>query len=126
MNPTTDGQTRAERRVPGGQERVPIDLPALVGVSGRMRVDVKDDPAVTIHIDRGQVWTGDPEEQPDAVAVVEDRADFDRILAGELNPVVAAIQGRLVLQGDPELGTKVISALYAAKPFRAKQRAKEV
>jgi hypothetical protein len=94
-----------------------LDLPALAGLSGSMRVDIKEAPAGTIHVGNGRVWAGPPEAQVEAVAVVEDRADFDRILSGELNPVVAAIQGRLVLRGQPELATRLISALNAAKPF---------
>jgi putative sterol carrier protein len=122
MHPTTDTQGGAQRRASESGERVAIDVPALAGVTGRMRVDVNDEPAGTIHVDRGKVWRGEPEGQPDAVAVVQDRADFDQIIAGQLNPVVAAIQGRLVLQGDPALGTRVISALYAAKPFPAERQ----
>jgi putative sterol carrier protein len=105
---------------PAGQQ-VSIDLPALAGVSGRMRVDVKDEPQATIHLDHGRVWATEPEDDAEAVAVVQERSDFEQILAGELNPVVASIQGRLALRGDPELGTRLISALNAAKPFARRE-----
>ncbi len=96
-----------------------LDAPALAGLSGRMRVDVGDQPAATIHLDHGRIWATEPDLESEATAVVQDRADFERMLAGELNPVVAAIQGRLVLRGDPELAVRVIFALSAAKPFAA-------
>ncbi|MFL5863714.1 MAG: SCP2 sterol-binding domain-containing protein [Solirubrobacteraceae bacterium] len=94
-----------------------LDVPALAGLSGRMRVDVRDEPAAPIHLDHGRIWATAPGEEAVATAVVEDRADFQRMLAGELNPVVAAIQGRLWLHGDPELAVRVIFALNAARPF---------
>jgi hypothetical protein len=98
-----------------------LDLPALAGLSGTMRVDVKDQPAATIHLENGRVWAGGPGDKADAVATVQERSDFELLLAGELNPVVAAIQGRLQLHGNPELATRLVAALNAAKPF-AKSR----
>jgi len=35
--------------------------------------------------------------------------------------VVAAIQGRLVLRGEPELATRLISALNASRPLLARK-----
>jgi putative sterol carrier protein len=114
--------------VPGGKpkgapygEGKSIELPALAGLSGAMRVDIHDQPVGTVHVGNGRVWAGPPQAQSEAVAVVEDRADFDRILTGELNPVVAAIQGRLVLRGEPELATRLISALNASRPLLARK-----
>ena len=100
---------------------VSLELPSLAGLSGTMRIDVKDQPAGTIHLENGRVWAGSPADKADAVATVQERADFEKLLAGELNPVVAAIQGRLVFQGNPELATRLMAALNAAKPF-AKSR----
>src|SRR6478735_4375458 len=108
-----DSQTAASR----SGEAVVIDAPALAGLAGRMRVDVKDEPTATIHLDNGRLWASPPEDESEATAVVQDRQDFERMLAGELNPFVAAIQGRLWLHGDHELATRVILALNAAKPF---------
>jgi hypothetical protein len=117
MDKSKSSKPGPERKATGSQEPVTLDLPSLSGLSGKMRVDVKDQPTATIHLDHGRVWAAGPEDKADAVAVVQERSDFELMLAGELNPVVAAIQGRLVLRGDPELGTRLIAALNAAKPF---------
>jgi hypothetical protein len=109
-----------DKQVRAGQV-TSLELPALAGLSGVMRVDVKDQPAATIHLENGRVWAGSPADKADAVATVQERSDFEKLLAGELNPVVAAIQGRLVFQGNPELATRLVAALNAAKPF-AKSR----
>jgi hypothetical protein len=98
-----------------------LELPSLAGLSGTMRIDVKDQPVGTVHLENGRVWAGGPGDKADAVATVQERSDFEKLLAGELNPVVAAIQGRLVLAGNPELATRLVAALNAAKPF-AKSR----
>jgi putative sterol carrier protein len=115
MAPTTKGRGAEQ----SGGERV-LDLPSLAGLSGTMRVDVQGEPVGSVHVENGRVWEGRADDPAQTVAVVENRGDFMRIVEGELNPVVAAIQGRLALQGDPELGTRLIYALNAAKPFAKK------
>jgi len=98
----------------------PVSVAALAGVSGTMRVDVQEDSLGTIFVDRGRVWVdGDVATSADTVAIVDEQADFVRIICGELNPVVAAIQGRILFRGNPELATRIILALNAAKPFGA-------
>jgi putative sterol carrier protein len=114
------GKEKQGQKAAGGQV-ASIQIAALAGLSGTMRVDVKDQPTATIHLENGRVWAGDPGDKADAVATVQERSDFEKLLAGELNPVVAAIQGRLVLAGNPELATRLVAALNAAKPF-AKSR----
>ena len=98
-------------------KRPPVSVALLAGLSGSMRVDVKGTPAGVIDVQNGTVSVNDPAGEATAVASVEDGADFLRILRGELNPVVAAIQGRLALEGDYEFAVQVILALHAAKPF---------
>ena len=96
------------------------NVAALEDLSCTMRVDVRDDSLGTIHVDRGRVWADDAVGQADVVAIVGDKADFARILAGELNPVVAAIQGRIAFRRNPELATRIILALNAAKPLETR------
>ena len=43
--------------------------------------------------------------------------DLWKVLRGHLNPVVAALQGRLAFEGDFEFAVKVILAISAASPF---------
>lgn len=93
------------------------NVAALAGLSCTMRVDARDDRLGTIHVDHGRVWADEAVGEADVVAIVGDKADFVRILAGELNPVVAAIQGRIAFGRNPELATRIILALNAAKPL---------
>ena len=95
----------------------PVVVRALQNVSGSLRVDDSAGTLGVIHVERGRVWLGQGDGHADAVAVVADKADLERIVKGELNPVVAAIQGRVVLRGNPDLATRIILALNAAKPF---------
>ena len=95
-----------------------VNIPALAGLSCTMRVDVQDHTLGTIHVDHGRVWADETAGEADVVAIVDDQADFRRILAGELNPVVAAIQGRIAFRRNPELATRIILSLNAAKPFQ--------
>jgi hypothetical protein len=97
----------------------PVLVPALANVSGRLRVDVNGKAVGAIVVDRGQVSVTAPEGEAAVVLNLEDPADFLRIVRGQLNPVVAAIQGRLWLDGDLELAVQVINALAAARPFGA-------
>jgi hypothetical protein len=122
MDRSTETRDAGKQKGARGVEGKRLELPGLANLSGSVRLDIHDEPAATLHVENGRVWAGQPESQADAIAVLQDRADFDRILAGELNPVVAAIQGRLLLRGEPELATRLIGALYAAKPFKAKSR----
>jgi len=103
-------------------ERDTVKIPSLAGVSARMRVDVEGDSLGTIVVERGRVWLDRAREEADVVeadvvAVVHDEADFRRMLGGDLNPVVAVIQGRIVFRGNPALATRIILALNAVKPF---------
>ena len=100
-----------------------MNVPVLAGLSCTMRVDVQDDPVGTIHVDHGRVWADETAGEADVVAIVGDKADFARILAGELNPVVAAIQGRIAFRRNPELATRIILALNAARPSAAQRAA---
>lgn len=97
----------------------PIAIPALADVSGTVRLLVGQDGAGAISVQHGSVWmTGQSPEYAAACLTVASMDDFLQIVRGELNAVVAAIQGRLVFSGDIELGVRVVLALNAGTPLR--------
>lgn len=98
-------------------ERPPVQIPLLAGVSGSMRIDVQGQPVASIEVQNGQVSLTDPSGEPTAIVNVADLSDLQSIVQGDLNPVVAAIQGRVVLEGDAEFGIDLILTLHAARPF---------
>jgi putative sterol carrier protein len=92
-----------------------VHVPSLEGWKGRLRVDERTTPIGTIQVDDGELTLLAETSNPDAVYVTDDRADMRRIVEGKLNPIVAAVQGRLGLRGDLEFAIRVILALNAAK-----------
>jgi putative sterol carrier protein len=86
-------------------------------MSGRLAVNAQGKPVGNIEVHEGRVTVSYQTGDATAVANVDDREDFLSIIRGQLNPVVAAIQGRLTLEGDPEFAIEVILAQNATKPF---------
>lgn len=117
MHKTTEGSPLAARPVQSFVALRPIFVPLLAGRSGRMRVDVDGRSAGVIEVQQGHINVSDELGEVGVIAMVDETSDFLRMLRGELNPVVASIQGRLVFQGDVELGVEIVLALNAAKPF---------
>ena len=105
--------------------RPPVHIPLLTGISGSMRIDVQGQPVASIDVQNGQVSLTDHPGEPTAIANVVDLSDLQSIVQGELNPVVAGIQGRLALQGDAEFGIEVILALHAARPYASQAQQPE-
>ena len=125
MDKTTASRETKAGAAPGGRPP-PVQVPLLFGVSGRMRVDVKGKTVGAVDVQDGLVTVdvgadagAGANAGASVVANVDDEADLGRIARGELNPIVAGIQGRLALEGDIELGMKIILSLNAAKPFSA-------
>jgi hypothetical protein len=85
--------------------------PGLAGVKGRMLVTVAGAPLGVLQVDDGQVEFVPGGGTAEATVAFEDRADVVRLLQGELNPVVAALQGRMSAGGDVALATRVILGL---------------
>ena len=92
--------------------------PGLVGVYGRLRIEVAGKPVGTLVIDGPRVaLTPDTIGPADAVAVVSDDESFRKLLKGELNPFIASMRGWARLKGDRNFGTKVILGLRVGSPF---------
>lgn len=95
----------------------PLEISALADVSGTVRLQVGEEEAGAITVQHGSVTlTGQSPEYAAACLTVASMDDFIGIVRGDLNAVVAAIQGRLVFSGDIELGMRVVLALNAAQP----------
>jgi hypothetical protein len=88
-------------------------VPWLAGIEGRLRVDVAGKPATLLEIHDGAVSARPAAgaEPADAVVEVDGEQSAEAFRQGRLNPVVAALQGRLSLAGDHALAIKVILGL---------------
>jgi predicted lipid carrier protein YhbT len=117
MQKTTEAPPPTTQPVQPLLARQPIFVPLLAERSGRMRVDVAGCSAGVIEVDQGHINVSDQLGEVGVIAIVHEASDFLRLLRGELDPVVASIQGRLLFQGDVELGVEIILALNTAKPF---------
>ena len=98
----------------------PVFVPALADVSGTVRLEIGGERVGALFVTHGSVMlTAQNPEYAAACLSVASLDDLLRIMRGEVNAVVAAIQGRLAFAGDVELGVKVVLALNAAKAFGA-------
>jgi SCP-2 sterol transfer family len=100
-------------------------LPSLAGLSGRLRVDVAGQPAWVLAIHDGTVSNRPAAGAEDADAVL--KCDSEETLAafqrGQLNPVVAMLQGLIHAEGDGALAIRVIlglQAMFAPPPASAR------
>jgi putative sterol carrier protein len=100
-------------------------VPSLAGLSGRIRVDVAGDPASVLVIHDGTVSVRPAAGTEDADAVL--KCDTEDTLAafrrGQLNPVVAMLQGLIRTEGDRALAIRVIlglQAVFAPPPASAR------
>jgi putative sterol carrier protein len=87
----------------------------LIGFAGRLAFEVDGKTLLALQVDdqRIDVIGGDGGEAR-AVAICMSEDDARKILNGELDAVVAALQGRLAIDGDLEFAIKVLRTLRAA------------
>jgi putative sterol carrier protein len=95
--------------------------PELAGLSGRLRVRAGGRMVGVLRVDAGEVEMAPDDGTADATLLCASEADLDQILRGELNVVVAALQGRLAMEGDLQLAVKMVLSLSAAARNRAGQ-----
>jgi hypothetical protein len=87
----------------------------LTGLVGRLAFEVDGSTVAALHVEDQRIdVSGDDGGQARAIAACPSADDVRQILSGALDPVVAALQGRLVIDGDLEFGMKVLRALRAA------------
>jgi hypothetical protein len=92
-----------------------LSVPSLAGLSARLRVDVAGQPSRMLEIHDGSFSSRPAAGAEDADAVL--KCDSEETMAafrrGELNPVVAMLQGRMQPEGDNALAIRVILGLQA-------------
>jgi putative sterol carrier protein len=91
--------------------------PGLKGLHGRLRIDVGGKTIGVLTVDDGHVELINDQGPADAVATCATAEDLKHLVRGEVNPVVAGLQGRVQLQGDMQFAIKVVLGLRAGSPF---------
>ena len=79
--------------------------PLLEKVTGTMRFDVKDNGRTVrwrVAIKKGDLAVSRANDAADCV-IRTDRATFEKIVAGKVNPFAAVLRGTVGVEGDPEL-----------------------
>jgi len=127
--------SKEERRMETGRQAQqaagpqPLSVSSLAGLSARLRVDVGGQPARVLEIYDGTLSSRPAAGAEDADAILQ--CDSEETVAafrrGELNPIVAMLQGRMHPEGDAALAIRVIQGLQAVfHPPPASARALQV
>jgi hypothetical protein len=91
---------------------------SLTGLLGRLAFEVNGKAVATLYVDDERIDVtrghGDNGGEPRSIVTCLSEDDVRQVLTGELDLVVAALQGRLVIDGDVLFGMKVLRALRAA------------
>jgi len=90
---------------------------ALEGVSGRLGFEVDGRTVTVLQIDDGRVELVQDPAPVNARVIWKNQDDIEKFLRGDLNAVVAALQGRLALDGDMAFAIKVVHGMRAAPPL---------
>jgi putative sterol carrier protein len=104
----------------GGQEASAPkteSVPWLAGMSGSLRVDLAGQAALVLVI-HDAVVTRRPAsgaDRADAVLSCDSEELVAKFNRGELNPVVAMLQGRLTIEGDRAFAIKAVLGLQALR-----------
>ena len=86
--------------------------PGLEGVSGTARFFAGQAPYITLRIHNGDIDVLPNEGPVDVTFRCKTKEDAQGLLRGELNPVVASLQGRLGFEGDFGLAVKVLYGFH--------------
>ena len=84
----------------------------LEGISGTARFVTGQDPYITLKIHEGDVDMVPNDVPVDVTFRCQTKEDAQRLLRGEINPVVATLQGRLEFEGDLGLAVKVLYGFH--------------
>jgi putative sterol carrier protein len=82
-----------------------------------MRLQVGGQTLGVLVIDDGHLSLTEDDRPVDVTSICATRDDLVQLLRGELNPVVAALRGKIRQRGDRAFGAKVILGLRAGSPF---------
>ncbi len=93
------------------------EAPGLAGIVGRMRLMVGEQALGVLVVDNGRVKLTPDEPPVDVSAVCKSRDLLVKLLRGQLNPVLMALQAEGRLHGDRERGIKILYGLRGENPF---------
>lgn len=93
------------------------EAPGLAGIVGRMRLMVGDQALGVLVVDNGRVKLAPDEPPVDVTLVCKSRDVLVKLLRGQLNPVIMALQAEGRLHGDRERGVKIVYGLRGENPF---------
>jgi hypothetical protein len=97
-------------------------VPSLKGLVGRFRLEIAGEPRAIVDVRDGTVtFDENMEGSADAVGRVDNEEDLLHILEGHLNPVVAVLQNRLLLDGNVGFAARLIESLRAGSPFHGQR-----
>lgn len=92
--------------------------PGLKGIEGRISLQVADAPAGVLLVESSGEVGIVPDGESAAVLAVDSDNTLAKLLSGELNPIIAFLQGRMRLQGEPALVLRVLLGLEEGSPWR--------
>jgi hypothetical protein len=93
----------------------PGRFPVLEGIFGRVRFETGSS-ARTFALRNGSLQAEASSATADSVIVIDGEEVLEDVLAGKTNPIVVALQGRLRVEGNLELATRLLLALQAQRP----------
>jgi putative sterol carrier protein len=93
----------------------------LEGVHGTLRFLVRQTAVATLTVDDGEVRTAKGDGPADTTIICRSEDDVDRLIRGELNPVIVGLLGRLEIEGDVALGIQVLQSLRDATVAPARE-----
>jgi hypothetical protein len=103
---------------------IPDRIPALEHVRGSVRVDVGTEALGILRVEDGHVTLLPSAGHAEAVITTAGENDLQRLLHGEMNAIVATIQGNIDLEGDVALAARILYALQADLTVRKRRDAK--
>ena len=109
-----------------GIEETHGHAPGHEGITGRLRIEVGGKLFGVLAVNDGDVDFVLGDGEAGTVAYVRTREDLVHFLRGELNPVVAVLQGRISVEGDQELASRIILGLQSGSPFHDELAEEEV
>ena len=96
--------------------------PGLVGVYGRLRIEIAGKAVGTMIVEGIHVGLiADTDGPADATVLCANDEAFRSLLKGELNPFIASMRGFARMKGDRNFGTRVALGLQVGSPFAGGQ-----
>ncbi len=89
----------------------------LEGLSGRLRLQAGGAPVGVLKVEDGGVAI-DPDGEASTLLMADTEPTLVRLLSGELQVIVACLQGRARVEGDIGLVIRIFFGLRAASPWR--------